>query len=51
MQVAIHVTYWVDVEEDDAEKIETGEMSADDLDWSYYITEASEIELDCIDVL
>lgn len=51
IEVAIHVTCFVNLDDDDVEKIEAGEMSADDIDWNYYIVEASEIELEFIDVL
>lgn len=51
MEVAIHVAYSVTIDDDDAEKIETGEMDLNDIDWSYYVNESSAIELDSIDVL
>lgn len=51
MEVTIHVTYFVTLDEEDAEKIEAGEMDANDIDWSYYIGEAEEKELDCVDIL
>lgn len=51
MEVAITVAYFVTLDNEDAEKIETGEMSADDIDWNYYIGEASEIDLECVDIL
>lgn len=51
MEVAIHVTYSVNLEDEDVEKIEAGEMSADDIDWNYYIGEANEIDLECVDIL
>lgn len=51
MEVAIHVTYFVNLDDEDAEKIETGEMDASDLDWNYYIGEATEIEPESIDIL
>lgn len=51
MEVAIHVTCFVNLDDEDVEKIEAGEMSADDIDWNYYIVESSEVELEFIDVL
>lgn len=51
MEVAIHVTYFVNLDDEDVEKIEAGEMSADNIDWNYYIGEASEIDLECVDIL
>lgn len=51
MEVAIHVTYFVNLDDEDVEKIEAGEMSADDIDWNYYLGEASEIDLECVDIL
>lgn len=51
MEVAIHVTYFVTLDEEDTEKIEAEEMSANEIDWHYYIGEAEEIELDCVDIL
>lgn len=51
MEVTIHVAYFVTIDDDDAEKIETGKMDLNDIDWSYYVNEFSAIELDSIDVL
>ena len=51
MEVAIHVTYFVGLEDEDVKKIEAGEMSVDDIDWNYYIGGASEINLECVDIL
>lgn len=51
MEVAITVVYFVTLDGEDAEKIEAGEMSANDIDWNYYIGEASEIDLECVDIL
>lgn len=51
MEVVIHVAHFVTIDDDDAEKIEAGEMNLNDIDWSYYVNESSEIELDSIDVL
>lgn len=51
MEVAIHVAYFVTIDDDDVEKIEAGEMDLNDIDWSYYVDDSSEIELDSIDVL
>lgn len=51
MEVAITVAYFVTLDDEDAEKIETGKMTVDNIDWSYYIGEATQIELDCIDIL
>lgn len=50
MKVAIHVTYFVRLEDEDAGKLESGEISPSDIDWSYYVEEATEIELDYVDV-
>lgn len=51
MEATIHVTYSVSLDDEDVEKIEAGEMSADDIDWNYYIGEASEIDLEGVDIL
>lgn len=51
MEAVIHVAYSVTLDDEDAEKIETGEMTVDNIDWSYYIGEATQIELDCVDIL
>ena len=51
MEVAIHVTYFVKLDKEDAKKIEVGEISASDIDWSYYIEEASEIDLECVEII
>jgi len=51
MEVAIHVTYFVKLDREDAKKIDAGEMNAEDIDWSYYIEEASEIDLECVEII
>lgn len=37
MEAVIHVAYSVSLDDEDVDKIEAGEMSADDIDWNYYI--------------
>lgn len=49
MKVTIHVIYSVDIDDDDVEKIEAGEMNLDDIDWMYYIEKAATMELHDID--
>lgn len=51
MEVAIHVTYFVKLDREDAKKINAGEMDASDIDWSYYIEEAPEIDLECVEII
>lgn len=46
----IHVTYYVTLDEEDAKAIDEGSISPDDIDWTYYIDNATEKELDCVDV-
>lgn len=51
MQATIHVSYLVELFEDDAEKIDMGDISPEDIDWTLYIDEkATERELDYVDI-
>lgn len=46
----IHVTYYVTLDEEDAKAIDEGSISPYDIDWTYYIDNATEKELDYVDV-
>ncbi len=46
----IHVTYYVTIDEEDAKAINEGSISPDDIDWTYYIDNTTEKELDHVDV-